>query len=441
MDDSSFDNLIRKKMENYESSVFNPDTFSQLQTRLAEGLTVPWYIKYRTVSLVAATLLLFTLYNIYWVSPKLNLNEKEQTVVLHQSSKVIDSLNSIIKELTNKTPAKIYIIDPANNLTREKKESNGDAFTPRFKFDGTTQNSNLKLFLGSEVDLPREVFNKLKEWNMIALDGDEAWLVISYKKPEDYLVHNKGFDPGLVGVQKPISPVEITIKLEPSSVHSKSNHEISGKMRNSIEKHYFSGIGINLAPHVDLLSGNFTIGSGSLFPRIGLVADWVMSPHFSIETGADYATPKFTVNNNFQRLTLPNVDNQIGSLQSADLGVRTVSLPVNFKFRRWLTAKNQLVYRIGYTPYFAFRHQYVYHYSLPNQTPESDLTISTMEQIDEKIFYGSTLTASVGITRELRDNKKLEASLFFENSLGTMGAEKVGIKLFGIKAAYWFKVK
>lgn len=440
MDDSSFDNLIKKKMENYESSVFNPDTFSQLQTRLAAGLTVPWYIKYRTVSLVAATLILFTLFNIYWVSPKLNLNEKEQTVVLHQSTKVIDSLNSIIREL-GKTPGKIYIIDPENINSVEKRESMGGSITHKFQFDDTTQNSNLKLFLGSEVDLPREVFNKLKKWNMIALDGDEAWLVISYKEPEDYRVNKRVDDPALLRLQKPISPVEITIKLEPSSVHSKSNHEISGKMRNSIEKHYFSGIGINLAPHVDLLSGNFTIGSGSLFPRIGLVADWVMSPHFSIETGADYATPKFTVNNNFQRLTLPNVDNQIGSLQSAELGVRTVSLPVNFKFRRWLTAKNQLVYRIGYTPYFSFRHQYIYHYSLPNQTPESDLTITTMEQIDEKIFYGSTLTASVGITRALRDNKKLEASLFFERSLGNMGAEKVGIKLFGIRAAYWFKVK
>ena len=445
MDDSGFDSYVRKKMENYKAPGYNREAFSQLQARLSDGQAIPWYVKYRVEALVAASLLLFTLFNVYVLFPKFNatkLTETNQTTISDNPTRIIDSLNVIIKKLNSQAPSKVYIIDPAEREESIAADSKSLRTFYKLKLSDSTQNSDVKLFLGDQTDLPLDVLNKLKELNVIALEGNEAWLVVSTQKKDakNLAVYDRS-QKGLELAHKELQPLSITVNLTPPSIPTKPTNEISGKTRNAIEKHYFNGIGINLAPHVDLFGSYFTNGSGKLSPRIGFTADWVLSPQLSVETGLDYATLNFTIKKDFQKLALPNVDSQIGALQSVEISIRTASLPISFKYRRWLTAKSQMVFRVGYTPYFACRHQYVYNYSPLNQPPESDLTISTIEQIDEKKFYANTITASAGLIKSLNNNKKLEASLFFENSVGNVGAENMSMKLFGIKTAYWFNVR
>ena len=68
-------------------------------------------------------------------------------------------------------------------------------------------------------------------------------------------------------------------------------------MINKIEDHkYTTGIGINLAPHLDIVKGIYSQGSGGTTPRLGITAEWVVSPHWSFETSLDYFTTKLTVN-------------------------------------------------------------------------------------------------------------------------------------------------
>lgn len=432
-------------MGNYEAPRYNPEAFSQLRARLSDGQAVPWYVKYRAESLVAASLLLFTVFNAYVLFPKFNepkLTETNQTVIPDNSKRIIDSLNLIIDKLNNQAPSKVYIIDPAEREKILAAGSKSPHASYKLRLSDSIQNSDVKLFLGAQTDLPPDVLNKLRGLNVIALEGNEAWLVVSsQKKEKNYLIDYERSQKELELLHKEFLPLAITVNLSPPSIPTKSINEISGKTRNAIEKHYFRGIGINLAPHVDLLNSFFTNAEGTPSPRFGFIADWVLSPQLSVETGIDYATPNFTVKEDFQKLTLPNVDSQIGALQSVEISIRTASLPISMKYRRWLTPKSQMVFRIGYTPYFAFRHQFVYNYSPLNQPPESDLTISTIEQIDEKKFYANTLTASAGITKSLNNNKKLEASLFLENSVGNVGAEKMGMKFLGIKTAYWFNLR
>lgn len=433
MDDFNFDDYIRKRMENYEASSFSTGAFSQLHGRLAARYAVQRHVKYRVLLATMGTLILSTLLNIYFINPNFFQHRKQSSITPH-ASRVIDSLNLVIKKLTREQPKESYIISPTGENNGLKTRS-VKAAANKVLMDDTTQ--YLKLFLGSTADLPGEFFSRLRNSGMIGLDGNQVWLVISNQKPDDRVVDYRRNDIEVPALRKTISPV-VNMKLPIPT--SKSHVEISARMRASIEKHYFKGIGIDVAPHGDFLVGHFEIGSGRLVPRIGFTADWIMSPRLSVETEVNYSTPKFTISKSFERLGLHN-DSEIGTLQSAEIAVRTFSSPVNAKFRWWLTEKEQFIFRLGFSPYFAFRREYVHNYSPPNQNTESDLIITTIEQNDEKSFWGSTLTASAGITRALKDKRKIEASLYFENSLGDMGAEKVGVRMWGMRTAYWFKAR
>ena len=116
-------------------------------------------------------------------------------------------------------------------------------------------------------------------------------------------------------------------------------------------------------------------------------------------------------------------------------------MPISFKYRWWLSRQHQLVLRAGYTPYLSLRSQYLYSYPYPGRPVDSDLTINTSEQLDQKKFYGNTLTVSAGITKSLKKSKKFETSLFYEKSLGSVGSQKLDMQLFGVRTALWFNLK
>lgn len=436
MDDSIFDGYIRRKMEDYEPPDAVPGPFPKFQTAYADRPR-SWYIRYRTETLIAASVLLFILFSIYFPA-KIELDESHSQL-LARPEKVIDSLKTVIRDLKNRTEGAIYV--PDSNNKRTDRIADSTPLGPGIRVTGSMQNPEVRLPI-EVADLPQDVFRKLKAWNLLEWDGERAWLIVSPRRNEATMVARttEGTVADPVTLHRLLPPI-LTVKLDPPASSSKSRNQISGKTRNAIEKHYFSGVGINLAPHADLVSGSFSSGSGRVVPRIGLIADWVLSPKISVETGVDYAALKFAVSNNFQKLGLPNVDTELGTLQSAQISARTASLPVNFKYRRWITAESQLIFRVGYTPYFSLRGQYIYNYRPPNLPPGSDVTINTIEQVDDNKFYGNTISASAGVTRALRENRKLEASLFFEHSLGTVGTEKAKMNMVGVKTAYWFNVR
>lgn len=438
MDDFSFDSHIRKKMKDYECSSYNAEAFSELQAKLASGTSTPWYVAHRTALIATATLVASTFLNFYIINPSVLKEAKKEAVAFH-SSKVIDSLNLVIRDLEKSTPGNIYIVDPATTRRGVRAGSVADFSSVLTAID-TSQRSNLKLLLGSEIYLPPEIFKELQKWNMIERKGDEVWLVVSRQEAGDHLVHFRRSAAELPQLQESIASVKASIHAIAFTRRSKSDVEISRKMRNSLEKHYFSGLGIELAPHGDLSIGDFGTGSRRIIPRVGIVADWVISPRFSIETGIDYSVPKFTVRDNFQGLTLNN-DRTIGTLQSAEVGVRALSLPLSWKFRWWMTEKDQLTFRVGFTPYFSLRHQYIYSYTPVNKSPEDDLTVRMVEQSDGKGFYSSTLGVSAGITRLLKSNRKFEVSLYGEKSLGVNGGRALEGTFLGIKTAYWLKLR
>ena len=67
--------------------------------------------------------------------------------------------------------------------------------------------------------------------------------------------------------------------------------------------------------------------------------------------------------------------------------------------------------------------------------------VSAIQTVNDGGIYGSTGTISLGITRQMKNNNKLEASLFYEKSLAAVGREKVDMQLFGIRAGYWFNLR
>ena len=114
---------------------------------------------------------------------------------------------------------------------------------------------------------------------------------------------------------------------------------------------------------------------------------------------------------------------------------------------RWISEKGKAFVGAGYTPYKSFGQEYEYTYDFdcglhpiggPNPDPDHH-RVNSIQKINDRMYYRGTATASVGWTKLVKkNNNKEEASLFYEKRLGTVGQEKLGMQLFGLRTAFWF---
>ncbi len=435
MDDSDFDELLKDKFEGHEFSGSVPNALDRFHSRLASYQTIPWYSQYRTEIFVATTFILFTLFNslFYW-----NFNKKEISSAqkLDNSKAIIDSLLLVIEKLHSNQPnASVFIIDPSKPAA--KNVASMDIAPEKQVLSSLSTDS--RFHIGSVSSLPKTVYERLTQEGVLETQNGEAFLIITDRvkriRHKAYL-----FDPIAIVNPGEIDSVSTSKESRLIKSHKIILKNLPSKMINKMESHsYKAGVGIGIAPHLDLAAGIFSLGSGGLLPRAGVTVEWTVSPHWSIETSLDYTNTKLTTDKNFQSFYLPNIKPELGVLENVQIKNQLLSMPINLKYRWWLTHKQLLVMKAGYSPYLGLRNTYTYTY--PEKPPYADFVISDVEQVDQMKFNGGTLNLAVGINRLIKKKNFFEVALFYERSLGKFGDQNLNMQLFGLRTAYSIKVR
>ena len=445
MDDNRFDDIIRQKLDSYEDPSFDPAALAGFHNRMNAFQPVMWYQRPLSQYLMAASVTLFTMVNawLFWPTSSATINTAGG--VSSHDQVIIDSMSREVNKINDKYSLIIRERDSAIQLSLRR---------PRIVYVQEPAKQGPGLYMGKTTDIPADVYHALLVKRMIVTDNGYAWLVNPEK--EDGIYDRYATLPvKAVGADYPWPQAglkELTPKSEPSTVvalNKPKSNQISVKMRTVIEKHYMKGIGINVAPIADLGTTVFSVGEGGLVPRIGGTAEWVLSPSLSAETGLAYGSTSLHADNNFQSLSLPDPDPSLGFIEGVQIRNYLASAPLAFKYRQWYSEKGQAFLRLGYTPYYSFKQEYNMIYDFDRgqrptgpQGPIPDHhRVSAIQTVNDGGIYGSTGTISLGITRQMKNNNKLEASLFYEKSLAAVGREKVDMQLFGIRAGYWFNLR
>ncbi len=451
MDDSTFDDLLKDKFERYEHPDIGPDALASFRDHMSSFPSISWYTKYRTEVYVTASFLLFTLLNGYILWYSFDKREGNTTELSNGSShQVIDSLTMVINQLsTNEKQPAVFIISPTDKKRAQfenTKITTASASQDNIKnADGTTLDTSAKLHLGTIASLPPDILERLDEEGILEQRDGQAYLLINDRlrqiRPSSFAFETPS-EIAIIYENDTLQSDESLDKVKFKLPAIRLKNRISSKVINEIEdRKYNTGVGIVLTPHLDVVKSAYSQGSGAITPRLGLTAEWIVSRHWSVETSIDYLSTKFTTYENFQSLDLPNLNPELGSPESVEIRTRTLSLPINLKYRWWLTRKHQLAIKAGYTPYFSLRDEYLYQYPYPGRPADSDLTINTQEQKDVRRYYGGTLNIALGITRVVNKKDQFEAALFYENSIGNVGQQNLTMQLFGIRTAYSFRIK
>lgn len=447
MDDHVFDDLVRKKLKNYEDPTLDSSALESFHDRLDQFNQDPWYMRNMGKLAFVSALLLLTGFNALILSKNYFSRENQNLVheeTLSTKNKTIDSLNTLVQQLqceaSERQQPSIATYAPASPQFKLRLVKMTD------QTDVTSQDVVYKIGIGRKENIPAELYNQLADDGLIATENGEVILLLS-KKSESQSTHTPPFHTRLADLMVPTVQVgtlslvniapEKENKIKPATLRQS---ESSLKARNIMEKHYFKGIGIQIGPHLDLAKSVFSTGTGELTPRIGVTADWIMSPHLSIETGLDYSTTETS----FKKDEIPfaPLTPQLGMLNSETLSNRMLSLPLSVKYRYWVFDKSQLVVRAGYTPYGILTRQMQYNFIHHENDPRDDeAVITTLDKRTENKYLGGTFTTSAGLVIKRDKNKgQWEASLFYERSMG-QGFENNPMQLFGVRTGYWFKVK
>jgi hypothetical protein len=444
MDDHIFDDLVRKKLKNYEDPTLDSSALESFHDRLDQFNQDPWYKRSMGKLAVVSALLLLTGFNAFILSKNYLTNENQSLAheeTLSIKNNTIDSLNALVQQLQCQVSEHQPVVVAAAPASPQFKLHLVKINDPA---DVASRDVLYKVGIGRKENIPLELYNQLADDGLVATENGEVVLLLAKKQQA---INTPAFHTRLADLLVPtvqvgtLSLVTMTPEkmntIKPATLRKS---ESSLQARNIMEKHYFKGIGLQIGPHLDLAKSVFNTGTGELTPRVGVTADWIVSPHLSLETGVDYSTTETS----FKKDEIPfaPLAPQLGMLTSETISNRMLSLPLSVKYRYWVFDKSQLVVRAGYTPYGILTRQMQYNFIHHDNDPKGDeAMITTLDKRTENKFLGGTLTSSAGLVIKRDKNKgQWEASLFYERSMG-QGFENNPMQLFGIRTGYWFKIK
>lgn len=436
MDEQSFDKFIKDKLDHYEDPAVDESAFAAFKGSLTARSAKSWSRLSTAIIIASATL--FTVVNTFIAWHRVSVNKVHADHVLRMQNSRLDSLSAIIMELRHSLAERSSSSD--RNVNRRNTHSdNMDPHRTR-----VVEHLNHGLFLDTTDDINSEGLTALLRQKMVVIKGNRIFL-------NKEMIVNHNYD-AIVSQVRDLSPVElhgsdqlvaIDSPSSKKSLLSHADHKTSAKFQNALEKHYFKGLGISVGPHVDGAMGLFRFGDGQFTPRVGLAANWIISPRLSIETSVDYATAKYILRNNYDQLPLATYDTYYGNPTSVVSTTRLLSAPVGIKYRQWLSEKNQFFIKAGYSPYFCIGSQYETSYNIimhHGYDADDTRTISQLQRTTGSRFYGGTGSLTVGLTRNVFAKNKLDIGFFYERSLGGVGVEKNDLQLIGLRTAFWWKV-
>lgn len=421
MDDSGFDKSIREKLGEYEAPGFDPAALASLHQQMAAVSITPWYATYRTELLVGGAMAVSTILIIWsqWMFTNNNKSKLEAEILqLKSQFEQTSQLKQELQYLRATKPDTVRII--------EFQE----------------QPSTVYLSLLRKIEL---------------LEASLKTMVEESSRKNELLLSqlNATSEADYFADQYPASGYSLSNRVMPYDKESKSKRattpdfpisedapqrNLSVKTIKELQKHYHSGIGIKVGPAVSFSHGSFNPGDNRYNVGGGLLADIIVSPSLSIESGFMHSQRhnRIPASDILQPASFPGSDPSLGELKTVDVDSWVFEAPFNLKYRYPITMKSNWIIGAGYTSMFYSKQILEYDYQF---TGSQSASINS-SIIDKKIkSYPGTLNLSLGFSSELKNKKILETSIYYRYGLGKIGIEQTTPEFIGVRGAYWFTLK
>lgn len=438
MDENRFDDLIKGEVGEYEPKGFDPSALASLHQQMASSFTLPWHVLYRSELISAASVVILATVIVWsqWFFAS------QSTNTLHAEIASLQSQNSTLDELQKQFQ---LLADSKSDTIRILQVSERTAETTYLIEEIMALKSALArqknhqmdsdmIFLGSKQQLPRHIIQLLERQGFILQQDDEVYLVAAY--PDAPSLHRVEADSEffLTTSIYPYSPFED----DPESVSNKSN-SISAANRRKLARHYWKGLGLEIGPALQIGKAGYEQGTTRPYAGLGFMADLILSPSLSLETGAVYSSKHLELKSSNIRnldLDLPQVNTDLGPLSSAELDASIIEIPMGLKYRTPLNNK-YLSVGLGYSAFLYLNEEFEY----THQNAQISGNVISIQRSNSPHIYSGTMNASLGIQHLLHKGGKLETSLFYQKGIGGLGVEKLQADFFGAKAIYWIRMK
>ncbi len=420
MDDNQFDDIVKKKVGEYEEPGFDPAALSDLHYRMAASGTVPWYYRYRTELLVGTGLALCTLIillNQWSLSNKQSVQWRNDLASPKEQQEQILRLQNEINYLKTIQPDTLRVI--------EYKEQNSTLYTVLLNRIANLQSDleNYKnmptqgrAFSGSDFIESDSVLTSVAGAN----PSDNSSRLVP-RQPDDKSARAKG----------DVKNIDIEAK----------QRSLSVKSLRDIEDHYQKGIGIRVGPTMEISKGLYSLGgTNRLDIGGGVLTDLILSPSLSIETGGKFVHRVYKINDpeDIAKRIFPAAEQGLGVPRSIDIDSWQVEIPVNLKYRYPISLRKHWLAGAGFSSMLFTRQVLEYDYALSGN---SSASIYSVYRINKPEFYSGALNFSLGLSNETKRKNIIETSIYYQHGLSGVGVENTKRSFLGLRSVYWLKVK
>lgn len=448
MSDKDFDDAIKGKVEGFEGPAFDPAALAAMHHKMGALVQVPWYVRFRselfTAGVAAVVVLLIVWFQWYWFRLYQLERTEEMGNLKSQLARFEDQLAAMEKRKLSTTDTVVqYLNFPDQDYTQLKKEllaSISQMVGKKGEVSALGKESKYGWFIGKLADLPFDLVKQLADKGYLKINDDDLYLVIPPNGGSDLATSGAGPFLFYEEVESPeIQPLAFR---EPEKAKKKKRPKIPLGLVNSLERHYWKGVGINAGLSVGGSLPFYEKGKGSAFISPGLNAELVFSPNWSLETGISYSRRGYSISENADLgwEAYPEVNSDFGTLEKVEVEVDAIELPIQLKYRFAVSPVTKLFTGIGYSSLFYASQEFEYHHratdgALEGLSLRSGYRLSTMKP------YSGSLQFSFGFQRKLNENRFFDASFHYQRGLGNIGIENNNVGYFGLRAAYWFMLR
>ncbi|MEQ8477690.1 hypothetical protein [Fulvivirga sp.] len=454
MDDSRFDDIIKNQVDEFDQVEFDPSALAGLHYKMDSSIRPSFYNRYRNEILVAAATTVIAVLILFGINHSGNNVAllQQQIADLKNQNEKFGELGNLLQESKNQqiVPADtIRIIEyrNSNDLYYNRLVSEIDQLRRQLN-EGQNQSRLMSdtfrrdlVYLGREDQVSDDILRELEN-GQIVQNGDYLFLVVDdlvVAEQNPYLVKRKGLTheyrlPEYFFIWDSTATDDQLANVEPVPV------QISIKKLKELERHYKKGLGIDIGPSVSLQKGLYSSNASFNVFGGGIVADFIMSPTLSIESGLTFNTTHYDVEmEDLQSLSLPTSDPIYGAVENAEITAWFMEILSSLKYRQRISQKNHLVYGAGASAFWYTKQAIEFGHLFETNT--ITVPVESSYRIRKPELYFGTFNLSLGLSAALKNGKRLETSLVHKTNLGKLGSEQVASNFIGVKASYLFKAR
>lgn len=434
MDDREFDDIIKGKIEGFDGPEFDPTALAALHHQMASIAVVPWYLQYRNTLLTGTGMALCTLLIIwsqwYWNSQDVQRLEQGMNTLTTERQEMSNLINELqrYKNLQRDT---VHVVELRTEMSAEYTSLQYKILKLEHELQQLKLQSQRAATQNKFTPLPFNTFTPVTE--------DE--FTSSFESAQNLWSSSSRLSPR--------NKKEESLRAEPGNemLSAKSDNQLykklSAKTLRSLEDHYQRGVGIKLGPVFETSRGIYPVGSGQFNFGVGLLADFILSPSLSLETGGIHTRRYFDIRDpdELAKTQLPGVNESAGDLLKAEVDYWMLEVPMNLKYRYPVSLKTRWLTSIGYSPLIYLRELFEYDYAFDDGSGGNGFVIRSDYQTNKAVLYPGTLNFSLGLSHQLKNKKILETSLYYRHGLGEMGLENVKRNFIGVRGVYWFTLR